>query len=222
MASAGYELSVLFSELHSFYARSGWKLVEQPEFNVTIKPIGIFNGDEYITRQFDPKTDIGAVAEIYSKFHRNRTGAMLRPINYWRKQFSWSTEDMKAFTVAMKGNKMVAYFRAINQNHSLTITECAHLCDCEEAVRSLAVRAIDLVQTYGCEKLTLDLHSGNPMVSELEKLGLNVLREKRKVLMLQPINLESLGVKLGRGPFTSASEFFSELPQFNFCRQDAF
>ena len=222
MTLTGYELSVLFSELHSFYVRSGWELVAQPEFNAVVEPVDVSNDGEYTTRGFDLKTDLGKVAEVYSKYNRNQTGAVLRPINYWRKQFSWSAEDMKAFTVAMKGNKVVAYFRATHQNDSLTITECAHLPGCETSVRSLGIRAIELAQGYGCEKFILDLPSGNPMVSELEQLGLKVLSGKREVLMLQPLNLESLGVKLGRGSFTSASEFFSELPQFNFCRQDAF
>ena len=222
MISAGYELSVLFSELYSFYARNGWTLVPQPEFIAAVKSIDVSNDGKYTTKQFDLETDLNEVAEVYTKFNLNLTGSVLRPINYWRRQFSWSTEDMKAFTVAMKDNKVAAYFRATHQNNSLTIVECAHLPGCEKSVRSLAMRAIELSLGYGCEKIILDLPSGNPMVSEQEELGLDVLSRKRDVLMLQPLNLETLGVKLGREPFTSTSEFFAELPQINFWRQDAF
>ena len=222
MIATGYEASILFTGLHAFYGRSGWSVVPQPQFTVRLNSIDAADAGQYAARPFDREADLEAVAQIHSAHTRSCSGAVVRSRAYWQHQFAWCGEDPAAFTVVINSDRIVGYLRAAYREQRISVEECAYHDGHQRSVEPLAARVVSQALDRGQNELTLNVPADNDIVAAMRKFGLHVTAGRRDSLMLQPLNLASLGRKLSLAPFTSTTECLDNLPSLFFWMLDGF
>lgn len=135
MKAHGYDLSLLFTGINSFYEQVGWRTLEDKQFVLDCSRIpNLSQPTDYTVSSFQ-SNDLPAVMDIYESFNRYRTASMIRSKEYWLGQFSWNVVEPAEFLIAKKDLKSIAFMRfKRTQNGELLIKDCCYLPGEEAAV----------------------------------------------------------------------------------------
>jgi predicted acetyltransferase len=186
MQSAGYDLSILYTGIHSHYARAGW--VAYPTHDMRLSPPEKLNaapdGISIETGDFDK--DGSELIAIYSQFNETRTGTFVKDAEYWRRQSIWRRPDDTFFWVARRNDKAAAYLIA----SPWRIEECGYLPTQEDVMCGLFMRFFQKAKTEGVNEI--NAHVPAEYQSMFESLGCAVRRRENNAMMIRVINLESL------------------------------
>ncbi|MEW6234394.1 MAG: GNAT family N-acetyltransferase [Candidatus Omnitrophota bacterium] len=136
MEEEGMGGSMLYTSIHPFYERLGWKTVNQYEQNIPVKKIL-----RYIPKPIRHRSlrenDYLYLQEIYGKNHARISGLMRRTPDYWRARSIWMGHIP---TVIERDGKPAAYFYAMQYNEKkpiLTISEYGFSNPDEETLTQL-------------------------------------------------------------------------------------
>lgn len=222
MERNGYELSMLFSALHDFYARYGWRVASHQGYRTPLRDDVALPTQGLGLRRFDVDRDIEDVNKVYRAHNRGRPGVLLRTREYWRMQQIWTTEDKEAFVVAPDRGKVIGYLRGKTGDKCFVVLECAYDRPCDGCVDALAAHAIEYARKKGRSELLLLLPQDNALVGTLQRLGLHVGEEVCDSMMLRVIAPEPLAHKFGLREITSTEDFIQKAVDFHFSRSDGF
>ncbi len=139
MRSAGYDLSLLFTGIPSFYARLGWQAFRDGESyrlgSTSIREIG---EDCYVIRCGALAEDLPSIVAIYDEYSEWVSFSHVRPLRFWEDSAKWSRHANPSIWIAERAGVPVGYLLAIsNQEGQATIVECAYRSQAEGAAGAL-------------------------------------------------------------------------------------
>ncbi len=123
MRERGMPLGLLFTTRFSFYARLGW--VQIPCRQLAVHPGGAAEEPDGIERRCLRPGDLPAVRALYDRYADGFEGTTLRDDAYWRGQLRYAGAPDEEFRVALRGERLIAYARAVSLMTRIA-TEYAH------------------------------------------------------------------------------------------------
>ena len=189
MREAGYDLSVLFTDIQSHYAKAGWVMYPMYRARLTL-PDRLDNQSGADIQQCDLDQDSRALREIYDCFNASRTGTIVRSVEYWNSRPKWREYEPSLFWTARQNGGVVAYLmcdrwfvREIGYlpNHECATIELFHRFFKQAKVEG--VNSVEAIVPYECRQL-------------LVSAGCNVRRVEGYHTMIRIINLKSLFTKM--------------------------
>lgn len=198
MKREGMDFSVLFTGIHDFYARLGWRSV----------PIKYYAGDfrtdqvpvtaDYRVRPCVFEKDLPALMRVHESFNRHRAFTTIRTPEHWRGYVLPRFGAEEDTLVAVRDGSIVGYLYAQTQvnRHVLQMQEIGCLRDHEACLSPLLRAAASRAVERGARTLEL-LPPEEPALFEaihgvVEKLD---FRETQNT-MCKVTNMRSLGRKI--------------------------
>ena len=190
MQTAGYDLSMLSTGIHSHYARAGWVMHPTYSMDVTLPAtFGEISADVTI-EQCEPNRDLPALRAIYDQFNANRTGTFVKNAEYWVNRPKWRPYDPSLYWIAKQGGATVAYLLA----DQWELYEFGHLPDAEEAMIALFHHFFQRAKTEGVQQIGAPVPSMSRKI--FETMGCSVQGRERSNIMVLITNFESLLTKI--------------------------
>jgi predicted acetyltransferase len=189
MRAAGYDLSILFTDIQSHYAKAGWVMYPTYRTRLTL-PERLENTSDTIIQQCDPEQDGRALREIYDCFNATRTGTIVRSMEYWNNRPKWRECEPSLFWTGKQDGEIIAYLKGSRW----LIRELGYLPNHESAIIELFHHFFVQAKVEGVNEIEAIVPSE---CCELFKaIGCTVERLERYYTMLRIINLESLLTKM--------------------------
>ncbi|MBN2329004.1 MAG: GNAT family N-acetyltransferase [Candidatus Omnitrophica bacterium] len=106
MGRDGMAGSFLFTTIHPFYERLGWRIIRQTEQDQAIEPL---TQNHFSLDWIRPirEEDYQCMDAIYKHMQRRMGGGIIRSIQYWKSRASWLTHFP---VIVIDGNRIVGYF----------------------------------------------------------------------------------------------------------------
>ena len=189
MRAAGYDLSILFTDIQSHYARAGWVMYPMFRTRMTL-PERLEYSSDAIVRQCDLDQDGGALREIYERFNASRTGTIVRSVEYCNNRPKWRDYDPSLFWTARQNGGIVAYLMC----DRWFIREIGYLPNYESATIELFHRFFNQAKDEGINSVEAIVpHECRELIAAT---GCAVKRVEHYHTMIRIINLESLLTKM--------------------------
>lgn len=135
MRARGMALSILFAELHDFYARLGWHLVPRPRALWLRGDDLAAPGRASRIEPFDAARDLDAAYALHDAHSGALPGTWVRDRGFFRAQLGFAGNPAEDFLVARDAaGGLVAYARATSLSGVLMATELARLFPPERLV----------------------------------------------------------------------------------------
>lgn len=194
MGKNGFDLSLLFTDINSFYEKVGWHTI--PIQSKVISHIPEITEFEYSVEEF-AKPYLEDIKELYEVFSKKYFGSRIRSSIYWERQLNKRDEKSGNFLFAKNNNKIVAYIRFQSTNGNIVINECCYKEQHENAAFTLLKEILKRNKGYHSVRITF---ANNHVLSRhFQQWGAETIQEKFG--MWKIINLYGLLEKL-RGVFT--------------------
>ena len=190
MEREGYDLSLLFTGIHDYYAREGWRVFEHASALTASVPQGLANDGAGGRRPVRWPEELPALMRLYNQFNRGATGPIQRSEAYWLRHVRWRPFEERQFTAAYENGRMVAYLRYSGDG---MLEEAAYVQGGRAAAAALAVEALRGREQTRVMPGALTLRRG------LEGRGFAFQEEPLRWLMFRIVNLKSLLKKLAPG-----------------------
>lgn len=190
LRTAGYDLSMLSTGIHSHYARSGW--VIYPTYSMELTPpatLGEAPPDVTIER-CEPNRDLPVLQTIFDQFNANRTGTFFKNAEYWVNRPTWRPYDPSLYWVAKRGGTTVAYLLV----QRWEVGEFGYLPDAEAAMIALFCHFFRCAKAEGVQEINALAPSESRKL--FETMGCSVRRRERSNIMALITNFESLLTKI--------------------------
>lgn len=141
MAEHGYDVSLLFTGINSFYEKEGWCTFRVNRLLLDVDELPeIEASSHYKIRDFEER-DLKQVQHVYKLFHASQVGFVVRTDEYWRGQITWRQERNEKFLNAFEGDALVAHLRyEMTGDGRVDLVECCCLPGYEDAALSLINR----------------------------------------------------------------------------------
>ncbi len=190
MQTAGYDLSILSTGIHSHYARAGWVMHPTYSMDVTLPAtFGEAPADEII-KLCEPNRDLPALRAIYDQFNANRTGTFVKNPEYWVNRPKWKSYDPSLYWIAKRGEATVAYLQA----ERWEVGEFGYLPDAEGAMITLFYHFFRCAKAEGVKEINAPAPSTSRKI--FETMGCSVRGHERSNIMVLITNFESLLTKI--------------------------
>ncbi|MET1250113.1 GNAT family N-acetyltransferase [Sporolactobacillus sp. STCC-11] len=152
MADHGYDLSLLFTGINSFYEKEGWHTFRVNRLLLDVDELPkIEVPNHYRIRELEER-DLKQVQHVYKVFCASQVGSVVRSDEYWRGQVKWRQERNEKFLNAFDGDRLVAYLRyEVTGEGRVELVECCCLPAHEGATLSL----INRIKTIGANVQSL-------------------------------------------------------------------
>ena len=190
MQTAGYDLSMLSTGIHSHYARAGWVMHPTYSMELTLPAtLGEVSADVTI-EQCEPDRDLPALRAIYDQFNANRTGTFVKNTEYWVNRPRWRPYDPSLYWIAKQGGTTVAYLLT----DQWELGEFGYLPDAEEAMIGLFYHFFRCVKAEGVKEINAPVPSTSRKI--FETMECSVRGRERSNIMVLITNFESLLTKI--------------------------
>ncbi|NOU62479.1 GNAT family N-acetyltransferase [Paenibacillus sp. LMG 31461] len=142
MKQNGYDLSLLNTNIQSFYEQVGWFSYPKKVWSADAENMmQLDNSTLYAIRRYED-TDLETIMALYEETNRDLYGSVIRSQSYWLGQQQWKTVLPHQFLVAESAGTIVAYLRYKSNGNQMQLADCCCLPGHEEAARSLLFRAV--------------------------------------------------------------------------------
>jgi hypothetical protein len=190
MQTAGYDLSMLSTGIHSHYARAGWVMHPTYSMELTLPAtLGEVPPDVTIER-CEPDRDLPALRAIYDQFNANRTGTFVKNTEYWVNRPRWRPYDPSLYWIAKQGGTTVAYLLT----DQWELGEFGYLPDAEEAMIGLFYHFFRCAKAEGVKEINAPVPSTSRKI--FETMECSVRGRERSNIMVLITNFESLLTKI--------------------------
>jgi hypothetical protein len=189
MRVAGYDLSILFTDIQSHYAKAGWVMSPTYRTRLTL-PERLEITSDAIIQQCDPEQDGRALREIYDRFNPTRTGTIVRSVQYWNNRPKWREYEPSLFWTARQDCDIAAYLKGSRW----FIRELGYLPNHESAIIELLHRFFVQAKVEGVNEIESIVPSD--CCALFKAIGCTVERLERYYTMVRIINLKSLLTKM--------------------------
>jgi GNAT superfamily N-acetyltransferase len=143
-----FEGSLLFTTIHPFYERLGWKTIKQKEQDIEVNQFREeihYNEFRYLT-----DSDLPVISDIYQKNQKKNSTTLIRSIEYWKARPTWMNHVP---TVVLRGDRIVAYFYAGQYKKNepvLNITEYGYINDDPDVLYKLLLCMVRKAKENSC------------------------------------------------------------------------
>ena len=170
MEANDYDLSLLSTDIHSFYEKVGWHMI--PYRNYTLENVPeLIDNNTYTIEDFS-ESDLQDVARLYDAFIKRTVGARIRTATYWENQLNKTYEKQPQFLVARYKQKIVAYLRYHYSNQTLVLEECCYDASHETAALALVKEAIARNADY--QNIRMSFAHNHVLTSYFQEWGAKV------------------------------------------------
>lgn len=142
MGSYGFNLSLLFTGIYSFYHQMGWRQIPERMFRfdremgggmngalgqkrANVKS-GLDNGKNGIVPANLPQ-DLEGLIHVYEAWNHKQGNSMARTEQYWQNQIKWKHESASNFLIKRENESIVAYIRLRHRDSNTEILEACYL-----------------------------------------------------------------------------------------------
>lgn len=149
MANEGLAGGLLFTKIHPFYERLGWKTLPLHEQKIKISQLHQIRQMGFSNRIIK-ETDLDAVHSIYQQEQNIFPGTILRTVPYWQKRMHWMNHSCRLIE---KEGVIVGYFFAAKYRENvpvLHITEYGLHYHDDMTVHAFFDSAVQLAQEMAC------------------------------------------------------------------------
>ena len=203
MRRNGFDLSLLFTGINSFYEKAGWDTLSQYSYTLGVeRGLSVISSRlsstaAYTIKPYDP-VYLDQIMAIYESFTKDYFGPALRTEAYWLGQLKWLKEGVGDFLVALDNDRVIAYLRVKKGREAvLEVTECGYTAGYETACLSLIKEALYKAPEY--KQFKASVPTSHALYSLLLKD--EAVPEEETYEMWKVVNLPALLSKL-RGVFT--------------------
>lgn len=143
MRRQGYDLSMLFTGIHSFYEQLGWRAIPDKELVMEARALQhSVSLEPYRIRSFED-ADLAQVSRMYNELNCRYIAPMVRTKTYWQDQANWHAVEPKRFLVAEDSGQLAAYLRyTIGKQNELIIVDCGYQAGAGGAAMALLGSAL--------------------------------------------------------------------------------
>ncbi|MCY9660146.1 GNAT family N-acetyltransferase [Paenibacillus chondroitinus] len=142
MKQNGYDLSLLNTNILSFYEQVGWSPYSKKVWSAKAENMKqLEHSTLYTIRRYED-TDLESIMALYEEANREVYGSVIRSKSYWLGQRQWKTVQPHQFLVAETGGTVAAFLRYKSNGNQMQLADCCCLPGHEEAARSLLCRAV--------------------------------------------------------------------------------
>ncbi len=208
MAERGLSLGLLFAGVPEFYARRGWhrwpiaRVLFAAEAPRAERPDGLVADD------FQPARDLDGVIALHAAYSGGRDGCVVRDTALWAASLRVAGNPDEEFRVARRGDRVVAYARAVVLEGMLAVTEVGR-AGAPEAAEALAALTADLLRPREPDRLVPPGRSS----SDLRKVAFGTA-------LADPALAEALARRgVGLRPFGDPTCMLRVLDRAALCRQ---
>ncbi len=190
----GFHLSMAVSEELGLYGKEGWGKFPHHVYSGDPEKLRVPVRQIYHVRQFAHEEDLHYLMRIYDEYCEGRSLAVVRAPEYWRKHFTWRTdEDRDGFLIAEDEQRVVGYVRRLGKRGCPegTVTELCYLPDHEMASFDLVEASIRSARAAQLENLSFYLPADSPPLEAIKSLS-GVTEEVVESMLLRLINLRQL------------------------------
>lgn len=137
MEQQGYDLSLLFAVITPFYEKLGWRVVQEPIYEVNRACIPTNFQSDYLITPFDPSY-LDSMASLYEQFNEGRNYTVIRPSSWWQDQLHWPRSRTSTCLLALNNGETAAYgYVSETKNGIVYVEELCYLEGHEESVLPL-------------------------------------------------------------------------------------
>ncbi|MDA0746638.1 MAG: GNAT family N-acetyltransferase [bacterium] len=190
MHADGYDISVLYTGIHSHYARAGWETYPSYFMRLSIPESleSVPNVSEI--EPVDLERDLPSLIKLYDDFNTSRTGTLVRTQTYWKNHPQWRDHNPAYFQVIRQKNSVIAYLRTSGSD----LAELGYQPDAEPAIRTLLIQFLQQVKTEGQTEINAWLPpESRPL---FESLSCKIARREMGSAMIRITHFDSLLKKL--------------------------
>lgn len=199
MRDMGFDLSLLFTGIPSFYQQLGWALFPSaPVYTIDPQSLKVGHEGHYQIRKTRPDGD--TLPELMAVYHAMANGiplARVRDRTYWEDWMTWSVEQDPVVWIARRANVVVGYLLATKTSaapRTYAIAECMYKPDEEAAALALLQRFSLEQQETSPISLRLPLHHAFTRTAQVEERGAGTMWRGFNASRL----LEHVAPELGR------------------------
>ncbi|MBU4201094.1 MAG: GNAT family N-acetyltransferase [Verrucomicrobia bacterium] len=190
LRESGCDFSMLFTGTPHVYAKAGWALFPEYEWEVKMNEALPQADAGFLIRPFNDG-DLNKIMHVYDVYNGDKIWARIRDKDCWTKKLESADQNRgklkSAFLVAEKSGSLVAYLRYSEGN----ILEIGYLSESSRALRALIIHAANYCRKEGRALIKpLRLPNDPELMRYLEEIG-GVKEEVKESMMLKLINLES-------------------------------
>ncbi len=190
LQTAGYDLSILSTGIHSHYARAGWVMSPTYSMDVTLPATLREVPADLTIEPCEPNRDLPALRAIYDQFNANRTGTFAKNGEYWVNRPKWRAYDPALYWIAKRGGTTIAYL----QTERWAVGEFGYLRDAEEAMIALFCHFFHRAKAERVQEINGPVPSVTRKM--FEAMGCSVRGRERSNIMVLITNFESLLTKI--------------------------
>lgn len=125
MESAGMDFSVLYTGIHSFYERLGWRAIPYT-FNTGRLKKSLDDMQSYRLRPCNWDEDIDAVISIYDDFNKSRSGTAIRSREYWMQWIKARSGNGSSFLIADGVDGISGYIQCNHDAENIWLREIGY------------------------------------------------------------------------------------------------
>jgi predicted N-acetyltransferase YhbS len=197
MRAQGYQLSMLFTGIHGFYARLGWVPFPRTDWRVPL-PASLGRGaaspgEPAVTvRPYERDRDLPGVRQVHAAYNAGRTATALREEWYWAMADAWGA-GITPTLVAEQRDRVVAFATLSLPGGSCRVDEACCLPGHERAFVPLARAILARARQAGAPEVAASLGDTHGLLAALRlAAGTVAWATVRQNTMLLLLDLDAL------------------------------
>jgi len=165
MAAAGYDLSLLYTGIASFYAQVGWQSLREGErYRLDLERLGHTPEFGFEIRRGDLVADRAILMDIYDGFSRQVTLSHVRTRAYWEDSARWGRRVAPSVWIAERSHQPVGYLLSMRTPTGQdSVLECVYRPDAGDSALLLVREWARAVARS--EPIELRLPDGHALIS---------------------------------------------------------
>ena len=168
LKTTGCDLGVLFTIIpEAFYRRLGWTTLPLHGFNVTYNPAtDVADSSEWQVTDFNPESDLDAVARLYDIANTRQSGTITRTRAYWDMAPS-RIRGVFPTVVARQDEHIGAYLNYEVDGKSVEVREVGYIPDNPTVLDALVSHFLRACEAEGIEEIGGRFPSQHPFAERL-------------------------------------------------------
>jgi len=197
MRRYGMDFSVLFTGIHPFYERLGWRPVAVKSFTGKIKPrLRERETDKYSIRACDFSTDLDGIKEAYEAFNRLRPLTVCRTPEYWTGYALPRFGEPADTLVAESAGSVTGYVVSPCHRDNCSVREIGCIPGHEGCIGPLITRSAARARERGVTAMWFHVPEEPEILAAARRVTNDLAPRESLGMMCRVIDMESLGRRL--------------------------
>lgn len=195
MDDEGMDVSFLYTGIHGFYERVGWRTCPTPFLTGRLKP-GSRSDGGYTARDYDETKDAASLLSIYDEFNAGRAMSAVRNEFLWRNFAMHKFHPPWTIRFAEKDGKPVAYSVSFVKESTLMFDEVGFVPGHRDALGLLMRQAADEALQQGSERVRIEPGTDADVSAVAEDIAQDLEFQYKGWTMVRFFNLQRMFQRL--------------------------